>query len=308
MTGRVRSNEADREPGVVEPPVGASIPSADERTFRMTVAYDGTAYAGWQRQTNGVAIQQLFEEALLKIVGRETSVIGSGRTDAGVHAKGQVCSFRAATSLAPDSLARALQANVPHDVVVRDVRETLPDFHAQRSATGKRYRYCIDDGPVPNPFLARYAWRSYRPLDAERMQLAAAKFVGTHDFKSFEAKGSERKSTVRTITHSRVVREETAWGEAIWFDVAANGFLYRMVRNLVGLLFKVGRRSCEPAWVDEVLAARTRTQKYPTAPPQGLFLWSVDYPDRYDGSQTGGAGQGRGEDARVESADEGEPA
>lgn len=279
----------------------------------MTVAYDGTAYAGWQRQTNGVAIQQLFEEALLRIVGRETTVVGSGRTDAGVHARGQVCSFRTQTSLSAASLARALQAHVPHDVVVLDVRETLPDFHAQRCATGKRYRYCIDDGPVPNPFLARYAWRSYRPLDAERMELAAAKLVGTHDFKSFEAKGSERKSTVRTITHSRVVREETAWGEAIWFDVAANGFLYRMVRNLVGLLFKVGRRSCEPEWVDEVLAARTRTQKYPTAPPQGLFLWSVDYPEKYDGVPAHGAGQGRGEEAgeqvsEEEIADEGEPA
>jgi tRNA pseudouridine38-40 synthase len=284
----------------------------------MTVAYDGTAYAGWQRQTNGVAIQQLFEEALLRIVGRETRVVGSGRTDAGVHAKGQVCSFRTQTSLAPDSLARALQANVPHDVVVLDVRETLPDFHAQRCAKGKRYRYCIDDGPAPNPFLARYAWRSFRPLDAERMQLAAARLVGTHDFKSFEAKGSERKSTVRTITHSRVVREETAWGEAIWFEVAANGFLYRMVRNLVGLLFKVGRRACEPEWVEEVLAARTRTQKYPTAPPQGLFLWSVDYPAKYDGAtsadaEQGGAGQGRGEGAGDEIAgdeiaDEGEPA
>lgn len=307
----MNSEEPDKAPPAAESDLAAA--SADERTFRMTVAYDGTAYAGWQRQTNGVAIQQLFEEALRQIVGRETSVIGSGRTDAGVHAKGQVASFRAATSLSPASLAKALQANVPHDVVVLDVRETLPDFHAQRSATGKRYRYCLDDGPVPNPFLARYAWRSYRPLDVERMQLAARRFVGTHDFKSFEAKGSERKSTVRTITHSRVVREETPWGEAIWFDVAANGFLYRMVRNLTGLLFKVGRRACEPEWVDEVLDAKTRSLKYPTAPPQGLFLWSVDYPAKYDGVGSDQpdqerAGQGRARDVGEKIADEREPA
>jgi len=247
------------------------------RTIKLTLAYDGTAYAGWQIQSHGRTLQEVVESALGKITGEPIRVTASGRTDAGVHALGQVVGFRTESKLSPEIFMRALNAELPRDVAVLDAAEAPDGFHATLSAKRKRYRYRIFAGPTRDVFRRQTAWHLPRALDVEAMDRAAQALRGTHDFSSFETQGSERKTSVRTIYDISVRRGLEGDPHLIAVEVEADGFLYNMVRTIVGTLVKVGRHARSECWVAEVLAAMDRRAAGPTAPPQGLFLMSVRY-------------------------------
>jgi len=258
------------------------------RSLKLTLAYDGTAYAGWQVQPGHVTVQGVLESALEKVTAQRVRVLASGRTDGGVHALGQVVGLRTESRLAPDVLRRALNAELPQDVVVLEVAEAPEGFHAIRDAVRKRYRYIVHDGPERPVFQRHYCWHYVQGrLDAEAMQRAAQSLLGTHDFRSFQSSGAERESSVRTVFDIHVrrggeepdeIHQGRAGGEnCIFFDVEANGFLYNMARAIVGTLVEVGRGAKPESWPAEVLRAADRRAAGPTAPPQGLFLVEVDY-------------------------------
>jgi len=293
-------------------------------TFRCLVAYDGTAFRGWQVQPGHRTIQGVLTEALARVLRQAVDISGASRTDAGVHALGQVVSFTAETRLSPESLQRAWNAYLPPDVVVYSVFEAPPGFDACRQALRKRYAYFLSDGRIPNPFLRHYQWQWKRGLlNVEAMSAAARYLLGHHDFSSFQNMGSPRTSTDRTLFDLRVTRLgqgnlDPAVGEGqgrgeegprrshregrccppwplnyglilfphlgMWQDgsiiieVEGDGFLYNMVRTIVGTLVEVGRGARPPEWVAEVLAARDRRAAGPTAPPHGLYLVRVEYP------------------------------
>lgn len=244
------------------------------RNFKLTLSYDGTDFAGWQTQPAFRTVQQTLEEAIARITQEErVRVNASGRTDAGVHALGQVVNFFSQTQIPPDKLLRAINANLPADVSALECDEVLQAFDANHDAVRKLYRYVIHDGPVPSPFLRRYCCQSRHPLDAAAMARAAEPLKGRHDFHSFETDWPNRMSSVRTITHLAVNR----FGDYIWIDVEADGFLYNMVRAIAGTLINVGRAYWPESRVAEIIAAEDRAQAGPTAPAQGLFLVRVTY-------------------------------
>lgn len=260
------------------------------RSFKLIVAYDGTAFSGWQVQPGEPTIQGMLQRALREVTGgQEIQVIGSGRTDSGVHAIAQVASCRLPWRDDAARLATALNANLPSDVVVREAIDAPDGFHAIRDAVGKRYRYQLQTGGIRDPFEHRYRWRLHRALNVDRMKLAAERIVGVHDFASFQAAGSDRKTTVREVWACDVIEQPTGLqGDSTYLaiEVEANGFLYNMVRNIVGTLVQVGREKESPEWVEEVFAARNRDVAGPTAPAHGLFLLRVDYAP-FDVSQSG---------------------
>jgi tRNA pseudouridine38-40 synthase len=241
----------------------------------MTLSYDGTAYGGWQVQVNANTIQAEVERALQIVMGQPIRAVASGRTDAGVHAVGQIVSFAAETALADDVLRRALDANLPKDIVALEVREVPAGFHAIRDTVRKRYRYVIQDGPLRDVFVQRYAWYFPHRLDVRAMSQAARLLVGRHDFSSFETAGSRRANSVRTIYDLAAHRQSGDHLERVVIEVEADGFLYNMVRNIVGTLVEVGRGKQPVGWVSDVLRARDRKVAGMTAPPQGLFLLRV---------------------------------
>ena len=244
------------------------------RTLKFTIAYDGTAYAGWQCQPDRISVQETLENAMARITGERNRTLASGRTDAGVHALGQVVAMRTESTLSVETMRRALNANLPDDIAVLDAVEAPDDFHAISHVRRKRYRYVIDDGPVRDVFTRHYAWHYDRGrLDAEAMRLASAALWGTHDFSSFESSGAPRATSVRTVFELLVERD----GDRITIEIEADGFLYNMVRAIVGTLVEVGRGRRSESWPGEVLAARDRAAAGPTAPPQGLFLVRVEY-------------------------------
>lgn len=247
------------------------------RFLKLTLAYDGTSYAGWQVQREEATLQVVLEKAIEEFTGETLRVVASGRTDAGVHALGQVVSLQTDNELPCDVWLRALNANLPRDVAVLEVAEAPQGFHAIRDATGKRYRYVIQDGPLRDVFLLRYAWFVPVRLNDSAMQRAAQQLLGRHDFASFETSGSPRETTVRTVTDVILQRQAIGSAECLVLEIAADGFLYNMVRAIVGTLVEIGRGGQDPSWIDEVLAARNRKAAGQTAPPQGLFLVSVDY-------------------------------
>ena len=258
------------------------------RTLKLTLAYDGTAYAGWQVQPGCRTVQGTLEAAVRKVTGQGVRVVASGRTDAGVHALGQVAGFQTHSDLTADVLRRALNAELPEDVAVLEVAEAADDFHPIRDALRKRYRYLIHDARVRDVFRRQYCWHyTHGRLDAEAMSRAGKTLLGTHDFRSFQSSGAERESSVRTIFDVSVQRrrEEERRGEEgrgeehdwITLEVEADGFLYNMVRAIVGTLVEVGRGAQPESWPAEVLQAADRAAAGPTAPPQGLFLVRVDY-------------------------------
>ncbi|MHB8899472.1 MAG: tRNA pseudouridine(38-40) synthase TruA [Thermoguttaceae bacterium] len=250
------------------------------RNILLTLAYDGTSYAGWQIQPGQRTIQSELEEALRRITGDAIRVIGSGRTDAGVHALGQVAGFRTSGRMAPEVFVRAFNAELPDDIAVLSAAEAVPSFHPIRDSSSKRYRYRINDGPVRKVFARRYSWHSRRRLDAEAMAAGAIWLLGRHDFSSFETAGSERADSIRTILDASVIRGRDEECDRITIEVEADGFLYNMVRAIVGTLVEVGRGAKPPEWVREVVAAADRKCAGPTAPPHGLFLLRVHYPQR----------------------------
>ncbi len=247
------------------------------RTIKLIVAYDGTAYAGWQVQSGQRTLQETLEAALAKVTGQTVRVLASGRTDAGVHASGQVVAFRTESRLVPEVLRRALNAELPRDVAVLEAAEVPEGFHATVDARRKRYRYVIDNGPVRDVFRRHYAWYYPAPLDATAMDRAARCLAGTHDFSSFQSSGSERKTSVRTVFNARVRRGEGTESSFIEIEIEADGFLYKMVRAIVGSLVRIGRGARPESWLAEVLAAADRRAAGPTAPPQGLILVDVEY-------------------------------
>jgi tRNA pseudouridine38-40 synthase len=255
------------------------------RTLKLTIAYDGTDFAGWQFQPGQRTIQETLQEAVERITGERTPVVASGRTDAGVHALGQVARFETNSSLSPDVIQRALNAELPNDIVVLAAAEAPAGFDPIRHAHRKSYRYIVHDGPLPDVFSRRYSWHIYRRLDADAMHRAAQALVGRHDFSGFEGSGSERVSTIRTVLELTITRNSSQGragergGEPgeIRFEITADGFLYNMMRNIVGTLVEVGRGQREESWPAAVLAAQDRRAAGPTAPPQGLFLISVEY-------------------------------
>jgi tRNA pseudouridine38-40 synthase len=249
-----------------------------ERTFKMTLEYEGTRFVGWQRQARGATVQQVLEEALEQITTRPVTVAGSGRTDAGVHARGQVASFRSPTHLTPRRLLCALNAILPDDIAVLSLEETDSEFHARFSAHGKTYRYEILNSPRRRVFSRTTHHRDARPLDVEAMRAAAVRLVGRHDFAAFTCSGGTPASTVRTLRRLDVIRT----GETFQIEVEGDGFLYKMVRSIVGTLLEVGRGERTPQEVSDVLSSGDRTRAGPSAPARGLTLVSVDYSSATD--------------------------
>jgi tRNA pseudouridine38-40 synthase len=247
------------------------------RTIKLTLAYDGTDFAGWQIQADARTVQGTVQAMLERIAGEKIALVGSGRTDAGVHALGQVASFETSSQRTCDVFHRALNAELPDDISIVEVKEAPPGFHALRSARRKRYRYVIHEGSVRDVFARRYVWCWPTQLDAKAMARAATSLAGTHDFSSFETAGSERESSVRNVFAVDVARPISDRPHEIQIEVEADGFLYNMVRAIVGTLVEVGRGARPEQWAAEVLAARNRSAAGRTAPPQGLFLLCVKY-------------------------------
>lgn len=261
------------------------------RVFRLTLGYDGSRYAGWQVQPNGPTIQAEIERAITELVHVPVHVVGSGRTDSGVHAIAQTASVALPqwNADAP-ALARAVNSKLPDDISVYACDEMPPGFHAMRDAVSKRYRYQVQIGGVRNVFACRYSWHVHYRMDIQAMRLAASHIVGTHDFACFQAAGSDRKSTVRTVFDLEIKTACDAPNDhRIGFDlpvppqhqlvieIQANGFLYNMVRNIVGSLVDVGRGKHNPDWIAELIHGKDRNRSGQTAPAQGLFLLRVHY-------------------------------
>ena len=240
---------------------------------KLTIQYDGTDYVGWQRQAAGTSIQGLIEDAVQPIEGAPVTVIGAGRTDAGVHALAQVASVSLTAAIDDGALQRALNAVLPASVRVVKVERMPPGFHARFSARAKTYEYRIVNAPFVSPFEHRYVWHLPHPLNVAAMRDAARAFVGTHDFAAFQGTGTDVKTTERTITAVEVDFDEPH----LSIEVCADGFLRHMVRTMVGTLVEVGTGRAAPESVAEVLASRDRARAGPTAPARGLFLVSVDY-------------------------------
>jgi tRNA pseudouridine38-40 synthase len=244
------------------------------RNLKLTIRYDGTDFSGWQTQPGKRTVQETVEGAIREITREDRVRVNcSGRTDAGVHAVGQVANVYTATKLSCETLLKAINAKLPDDVCVRELIDAPQSFCANKDAVRKTYRYVIQDGRILDPFLRKYAWFVSQDLDAGAMARAARCLAGRHDFRCFETNWPNRLTSVRTITHISVNR----FSGCIWIDVEANGFLYNMVRAIAGSLVQVGRGFWPETHLEEVLKALDRRLAGPTAPPEGLFLLRVTY-------------------------------
>ena len=246
------------------------------RNLKLTVQYDGTDLAGFQRQPGPKTVQGELEANLARIVGHTVQVTGAGRTDAGVHARGQVCSVQVTASIPTDRVPRAFNGLLPDDIAVASAEEVPEAFNARRDARGKVYRYTILNRRVPSPFLRRFVWHVPRPLDVGAMAEAGAALVGEHDFASFCAAGSSAQTTVRELRRVECARS----ADLVLVTLEASGFLYNMARIIVGTLAQVGLGKIPPGRVAEIREAADRTAAGPTAPAAGLCLERVDYGDR----------------------------
>jgi tRNA pseudouridine38-40 synthase len=254
------------------------------RNLKITLEYDGTDFVGWQRQTEGVSVQGLLEDALARFERAPVAAHGAGRTDAGVHALGQVASVALTAAHAVDTVQRALNAALPPTVRVLEVVEEAPAFHARFSAAGKVYEYRIVNAPFVSPFVYRYAWHVPATLDVDAMREAGLALTGTHDFAAFQGTGSVVSSTTRTLHR---VEWETGEGHSrpLVMRIEGDGFLRHMVRSIAGTLVEIGLGRWAPSRMREIVDSRDRGQAGPTAPASGLFLVRVRYPP----GRTGGA-------------------
>ena len=251
-------------------------------SFKITVAYDGSRFVGWQRQAAGTSVQGLLEEVLRDLDEQDVAVAGAGRTDAGVHALGQVASFTMRRVIAADVLRRALNARLPSDVRIVSADEVAASFHARFGARAKTYRYRIWNADLINPFERAYAWHVPGTLALEARQMAARALEGRHDFASFQSAPSARRSTERVVFSSRVFAHDDSRGNEgrgclLTYEISGDGFLRHMVRAIAGTLVDIGRWRRSPEWLSAVVASRDRRQAGPTAPAHGLFLVRVDY-------------------------------
>ncbi len=245
-----------------------------DRNFKLTIEYDGTHYHGWQVQPNGPSIQQVIESRLERMTRQKIRLLGSGRTDAGVHALGQVANFSCKTQISPFDFQKGLNSMLPNDIVIHECVEVDPSFHARYDARSKCYRYRILNRSIPPAIGRQYIWWIRSALDLPTMQQAANQLIGRHDFKAFEGAGSPRSHTVRHVMQASFLNESS---NAIEFKIEADGFLRYMVRNIVGTLVAVGRGNLTPKQFEAVMASRDRNQAAATAPPQGLCLMCVNY-------------------------------
>jgi tRNA pseudouridine38-40 synthase len=241
------------------------------------VEYDGSEFFGWQVQSHARSIQSTLNAAISVVADEPVTTAAAGRTDTGVHACGQVVHFESVAVRAEYAWLRGINSNLPADIAVQWVRSVPADFHARYSALARTYRYVILNRPVRSALDRCRAWQLRAPLDVELMQAAGRYLLGEHDFSSFRAAGCQSKSAVRRIERLEVVRQ----GSYLVIEVRANGFLYHMVRNIVGSLVRVGSGAAEPGWISELLALKDRRVAAPTAPSSGLFLAAVHYPDAF---------------------------
>jgi tRNA pseudouridine38-40 synthase len=251
--------------------------------IKLTLQYDGTAYNGWQIQRGQPGlrtVQSELKNAVETIVREPVSLVGSGRTDAGVHARGQVANFFTSKPIPEEKWVVALNSVLPADIRVTDAREVPVDFHAQYSATGKTYCYYIMNSPYEDVFTRHFTFNCSQCLDVEEMEQAAAHLVGTKNFEAFSASGSKVDNFERTIFEAGFRFQSGRYQENLLvFQIAANGFLYKMVRTIVGTLLEIGRGKHAASWIEEIIASRNRDLAGPTAPPQGLILEKVWYPE-----------------------------
>jgi tRNA pseudouridine38-40 synthase len=254
------------------------------RYFKLTIAYDGTDFHGWQIQTNKPTVQGEIVSVLRRLTQENTQLQGAGRTDAGVHALGQVASFRTRSGLSALEFQRALNALLPQTIRIVDAEETGPDFSARWSARSKTYRYRIYRGRVVPPMLWRYVLHYPFPLDEKAMEDAASRFVGVHDFTSFAAStGSEDDDKERNMQREILAAElkRTEDGEELWFTVDGRSFLRYMVRKMVGTLLEVGRGKLQPQDIERLYESKDRSKSGPTVPPQGLCMVKVEHDEAF---------------------------
>ena len=254
------------------------------RTLKLTVAYEGTEFAGWQRQASERTVQAVIEDALVPIEKSPVTVIGAGRTDAGVHAAGQVASIKLGSAIARGDLLRALNATLPTDVRILAIDEMPTGFSARHDARRKTYHYWIWNGAAVPPMWRRFAWHIPQAIDVSAINAGAALLVGEHDFAAFQATGGDVKSTVRRVLASIVqevevsqVMSKPAGDRFLRYEVTGTGFLRHMVRNMVGTLVDIGRQRRPASDIVGILHSRDRGTASATAPPHGLVLWQVEY-------------------------------
>ncbi|NLB41471.1 MAG: tRNA pseudouridine(38-40) synthase TruA [Clostridiales bacterium] len=243
------------------------------KNIKLTIEYDGSRYAGWQRQENAMTVQQKLEEVLEKLCSKPVNLIGSGRTDSGVHARGQVANFKTNSTIPPQRFSYALNSMLPCDIRINHSEEVIMDFHARFSATGKKYRYSIINNTHGTAIGWQYLYHVNLLLDLDAMSQAAKVFKGTHDYAAFMATGSPVRSTVRTIYESKLIQEESL----LHFIVTGNGFLYNMVRIMAGTLIDVGKGKISANEIPDIIASKERGKAGATAPANGLFLEEVYY-------------------------------
>ena len=248
------------------------------RNIKLVIAYDGTAYHGWQTQLNGATIQETIENAIGIVAKQKTDLTGSGRTDSGVHALGQVANFKADTKIPEEKIKIALNANLPSDIRILDSVDVSMDFNSRFDAVDKTYMYQIYNDRVGNPFYSRYSSFVPQILDIDKMEQALKLLVGTHDFKGFMAAGSQTKTTVRTIFDANLTND----GNLIKIFVNGNGFLYNMVRIIAGTLIDIGKGLKDITSIEEALINKDRRVLGSTADPEGLFLMEVNYKKELD--------------------------
>lgn len=243
------------------------------KNIKLTIEYDGTNYAGWQRQKNVMTIQQELEQAIEKITAAKSEVIGSSRTDAGVHARGFVANFLTESSIPAASFKDALNSKLPEDIVILNSEEVNCNFHARYSSIGKQYSYTILNRPQPSAIDRRYVYHYKKLLNYQAMKLACSYYIGTHDFEGFKSTGSSVKTSIRTIKSAYL----TKTGDKVIFYVEADGFLYNMVRIMVGTLIDVGIGKIKPEDIINVINSKDRNRAGKTVPASGLCLEIVYY-------------------------------